>query len=197
MSPGRFPVASISKHTPIYQAWGLSTQTRLKLSFSNIKINKKTHKSSWHCWFTPLSYSMPALLLNCKHQFQYCNKILHLKCYCSPLTSFLPLSSTYYIIPLSSPVWHCSDIKLETSPPFTFPFFPSLSEPLAVTCAIEQLSQSNKVLHTIPEQPEQVFKTSMPNTSASHTHTPHLIHSLDPTQCIDLKPRFFSLCVCC
>lgn len=113
---------------------------------------------------------MPALLLNCKHQFQYCNKILHLKFYCSPLTSFLPLSPTYYIIPVSSPAWHCSDIKTWNFPTFHFSFFPSLSEPLAVTCAIEQLSQSNKGLHTIPKQPEQV-KTSMPNTTASHTHT--------------------------
>lgn len=141
---------------------------------------------------------MPVLLLNCKHQFQYCNKILHLKFYSSPLTSFLPLSPTYYIIPLSSPAWHCSDIKLETSPPFTFPFFPSFSEPLAVTCAIEQLSQSNKALHTVPEQPEQFFKTSMPNTAASHTraHTypissPALVLASTCTWNLD-----FPLCAC-
>lgn len=195
VSPGGFPLASISKHTPVYQAWGFSTQTRLRLSFCNIKKGKKyNHKSSWHCWLMPLSYSMPVLLLNCKDWFQYCNKIPHLKFYSSPLTFFLSLSPTYYIISLTSPAWHCSDIKLEASPPFTFPFFPSFSEPLAVTCAIEQLSQSNKVLHTIPEQPEQFFKTSVPNTTASHTraHTqPRLIPSLDSTQYIYLKNDFF------
>lgn len=112
---------------------------------------------------------MPILLLNCKHQFQYCNKILHLKFYSSPLTSFLPLSPTYYIISLSPAAWHCSDIKLEASPPFTFPFFPSFSEPLAVTCAIEQLSQSNKSAAHRPQTPWADLKPSMPNTTASHS----------------------------
>lgn len=123
----------------------------------------------------PLSYSMPVLLLNYKHQFQYCNKILHLKFYSCPLTSFLPLSPTYYVIPLSSLDWHCSDIKLEASPPFTFPFFPSFSESLAVTCATEQPSQSNKVLHTVPKQPEQIFRhpCQIPLfPTLTHTHTP-------------------------
>lgn len=144
---------------------------------------------------------MPVLLLNCEYQFQYCNKILHLKFYSFPLTSLLPLSPTYYIIPLFSSLtlfWH----KTWNFPTFHFSILPPFfSEPLAVTCAIEQLSQSNKVLLTLPEQPEQFLKTSMPSTTASHTHAPtphpHLIPSLDSTQYVYLNTGVFPLCLHC